>query len=120
MLCPCTQGLKRPRCTCKDFEAVAAENGSIFDEAMHTCTCGVDKTFGKCGNALHIKALDYRAGTFEALKELGRARRDAEWMLELSPRMPDVHFLPTWPIHCQNILTLPGLPPPRQDSSASE
>ncbi|ODA83714.1 hypothetical protein RJ55_02229 [Drechmeria coniospora] len=88
-MCACTRGMRRPRCTCKDFEAVAAENGSIFDEAMHTCRCHVGRTFNKCDNLLHIQALDYRAGTFEAMKELGRARKDAEWMLELAPRRPD-------------------------------
>lgn len=90
-LCACMRGLKRPRCSCKDFESVAANNGSILDEAMHTCVCDVGKTFDKCSNHVHIMALDYRAGTFEAINELGRAQRDAEWMLELAPRMPDVH-----------------------------
>lgn len=90
-LCPCTRGMKRKRCSCKDFESVAAENGSIFNEAMYTCTCDVGKTFNKCDNPLHIKALDYRAATFEAIKEFGRAKKDAEWMLELAPRLPDVH-----------------------------
>ncbi|KAF7542317.1 hypothetical protein G7Z17_g11681 [Cylindrodendrum hubeiense] len=33
------------------------------------------------------RALDYRAATFEALQELGRAQRDAEWILELAPRL---------------------------------
>ncbi|KAI9172471.1 hypothetical protein HJFPF1_01973 [Paramyrothecium foliicola] len=35
------------------------------------------------------RALDYRAATFEALGELERARKDAEWILELAPRLPD-------------------------------
>ena len=57
---------------------------------MYKCICHVGKTFNKCDYELHIKALDYRAATFEALKELERAKRDAEWILELAPRMPDV------------------------------
>lgn len=65
-------------------------SGSIFHEAMYNCTCDVGKTFNKCDNELHIKALDYRAATFEAMQELDRARKDAEWMLELAPRFPDV------------------------------
>ncbi|POR32611.1 Uncharacterized protein TPAR_07195 [Tolypocladium paradoxum] len=88
-LCPCTRGMKRTRCSCKDFESVAAGNGSVFNEAMYTCACDVGKTFNKCDNPLHIKALDYRAATFEAMDELGRAKKDAEWMLELAPRLPD-------------------------------
>lgn len=89
-LCKCNRGMKRDRCSCKDFEKVAEKDGSIFQEAMFTCTCSVGKTFSKCDDSVHIKALDYRAATFESLKELDRARRDAEWILELAPRLPDV------------------------------
>ncbi|ATY66228.1 Tetratricopeptide-like helical [Cordyceps militaris] len=88
-LCKCNRGVKRDRCACKNFEAVADKGGSIFHEAMYTCSCAVGKTFNKCDNPVHIKALDYRAATFESLKELDRARRDAEWILELAPRFPD-------------------------------
>jgi hypothetical protein len=62
---------------------------------MYTCECTVRRTFNKCDNKLHIQALDYRAATFEDIKELERAQKDAEWMLELAPRLPDVrNFLP--------------------------
>ncbi|KAF4977850.1 hypothetical protein FZEAL_5694 [Fusarium zealandicum] len=88
-LCPCTRQRKRERCSCKDFEKVASEGGSIFNEAMYTCRCPVGKTFNKCDNKHHMQALDYRAATWEALGELERARRDAEWILELAPRLPD-------------------------------
>jgi hypothetical protein len=50
----------------------------------------VGKTFNKCDAAKHIRALDYRAATFEAMNELDRARLDAEWLLELAPRLPEV------------------------------
>ncbi|KAJ3472838.1 hypothetical protein NLG97_g10686 [Lecanicillium saksenae] len=88
-LCKCNRGMKRDRCSCKNFEAVAEKDGSIFHEAMYTCSCSVGKTFNKCDNPVHIKALDYRAATFESIKELDRAKRDAEWILELAPRLPD-------------------------------
>lgn len=88
--CVCNRQTKRERCSCKRFEEVAAKGGSIFDEAMYKCTCAVGKTFGKCSSLLHIQALDYRAATWEAMKELDRARKDAEWMIELSPRVLDV------------------------------
>jgi F-box/TPR repeat protein Pof3 len=88
--CPCTKEMKRERCTCKDYEKAAAEGRSIFNEALHNCKCEVGKTFDQCDNKLHIQALDYRAATFEAMGELDRARRDADWMLELAPRLPDV------------------------------
>ena len=83
-------GLKRDRCVCKNFEKVASQNGSIFREAMHNCTCPIGRTFNKCHHSSHIQALDYRAATFEAMGELDRARKDAEWILELAPRLPDV------------------------------
>jgi hypothetical protein len=57
---------------------------------MYTCACTVRKTFSKCDNKLHVQALDYRAATFEEMKELERAQKDAEWILELAPRLPDV------------------------------
>lgn len=82
--------MKRERCSCKKYEDVASKDGSIFNEAMYSCTCSVGKTFNKCDKDDHIQALDYRAATFEALEELERARRDAEWMLELAPRRLDV------------------------------
>ncbi|KAM0429331.1 hypothetical protein ACHAPT_006546 [Fusarium lateritium] len=88
-LCPCTRQTRRERCSCKDYEKVAQEGGSIFNEAMYTCKCPVGKTFNKCDDKHHIQALDYRAATWEALQELDRARRDAEWILELAPRLPD-------------------------------
>ncbi|KPM43089.1 hypothetical protein AK830_g3459 [Neonectria ditissima] len=88
-LCPCTRGIKRERCTCKNFEKVALEGGSIFKEAMYNCKCSVGKTFNKCDNYLHVQALDYRAATFEAIPDLGRAQKDAEWILELAPRLLD-------------------------------
>ncbi|RSL60028.1 hypothetical protein CEP54_006950 [Fusarium duplospermum] len=88
-LCPCTRQTRRERCSCKDYEKVAQEGGSIFNEAMYTCKCPVGKMFNKCDNKHHIQALDYRAATWEALQELDRARRDAEWILELAPRLPD-------------------------------
>ncbi|EFY92920.1 hypothetical protein MAC_01158 [Metarhizium acridum CQMa 102] len=91
--CPCARGVKRERCTCKNFERVAAEEGSIFKEAMYNCKCDVGRTFNKCDNRNHIQALDYRAATFEALGKLDRAKKDAEWILELAPRLPDLTLL---------------------------
>ncbi|CAH0004988.1 unnamed protein product [Clonostachys byssicola] len=86
--CSCTNGTRRARCTCKNFEEVASRNGSIFEEAMK-CTCEIGKSFNQCHNSLHIQALNYRAATFEAMNELVRARKDAEWILELAPSLPD-------------------------------
>ncbi|CAI6086043.1 unnamed protein product [Clonostachys chloroleuca] len=86
--CSCTNGTRRARCTCKNFEEVASRNGSIFEEAIK-CTCEIGKSFNQCCNSLHIQALNYRAATFEAMNELVRARKDAEWILELAPSLPD-------------------------------
>ncbi|CCE33860.1 uncharacterized protein CPUR_07788 [Claviceps purpurea 20.1] len=88
-ICPCARGVKRDRCTCKNYEAVAAQGGSIVREAMYTCHCDVGRTFSKCDNVYHIQALNSRAATYGALGKLDRAVKDAEWMLELAPRLPD-------------------------------
>lgn len=85
---------------------MAQEGGSIFNEAMYTCKCPVGKTFNKCDNKHHIQALDYRAATWEVLQQLDRAQRDAEWILELAPRLPDVRSSPSWPCW---LLTWPGI-----------
>ncbi|CCE29382.1 uncharacterized protein CPUR_03075 [Claviceps purpurea 20.1] len=87
--CPCARGAKRDRCTCKNFDRVVAEGRSIFREAMYTCHCDVGKAFGNCDNAQHIEALKSRSAMYEALGKLDRAKKDAEWMLELAPRLPD-------------------------------
>lgn len=116
-LCPCTRGRKRERCSCKNYEKVALEGGSIFNEAMYTCTCQVGKIFNKCDNSNHIQALDYRAATWEALNQLDRARKDAEWILELAPRLPDVcHFL----LASFNLLIHPGISASGQDCPPPE
>ncbi|CCE30440.1 uncharacterized protein CPUR_04288 [Claviceps purpurea 20.1] len=87
--CPCARGLKRGRCTCKDFEKVASQQNSIYREAMYTCHCDVGRSFSKCDNLHHIEALDLRAATFVAMGLLGHAMKDAEWILELAPQLPD-------------------------------
>ncbi|CCE29409.1 uncharacterized protein CPUR_03102 [Claviceps purpurea 20.1] len=87
--CPCARGVERRRCTCKNFEKVAADGDSIFREAMYTCHCDIGGTFNKCDNVDHIQALDLQATTFEALGKLDHAVKNAEWMLELAPQLPD-------------------------------
>ncbi|KAG6153455.1 hypothetical protein E4U11_006991 [Claviceps purpurea] len=87
--CPCARGVERRRCTCKNFEKVAAEGGSIFKEAMYTCHCDVGGIFGTCDNVDHIQALHVQSTIFEALGKLDHAVKSAEWILELAPRLPD-------------------------------
>ncbi|KAG5957599.1 hypothetical protein E4U58_005767 [Claviceps cyperi] len=87
--CPCARGIKRSRCTCKSFEMVASQQDSIYREAMYTCHCVIGRAFGKCDNRHHIEALDFRAATFVALGQLDNAMKDAEWILELAPQLPD-------------------------------
>ncbi|CCE29326.1 uncharacterized protein CPUR_03019 [Claviceps purpurea 20.1] len=89
--CPCSSGpYPRFQCRCKNFKKAVAQGGSIIGEAMKTCHCGVGKHFiTKCANVHHIKALDGRAATFQALGRFSCATRDAEWILELAPQLPD-------------------------------
>lgn len=89
-MCPCSKGLKRDRCICKNFEKVAAQGGSIFREAINTCHCDVGRTFGKCDNVHHIDALEARAATYVDLHKLDHAMKDAECIVELAPQLPDV------------------------------
>ncbi|CCE33863.1 uncharacterized protein CPUR_07791 [Claviceps purpurea 20.1] len=88
--CPCARGTERHPCTCKCYEEVGISGESIFEEAMldHE-TCGVPWKYSKCDNVHHIQALDLRAAMYEATGKLDLAVRDAEWMLELAPQLPD-------------------------------
>lgn len=88
--CPCSRGMVRERCSCKDFEAVLARRGSLFHEAMYNCHCFVGKFYSKCDYFPHIEAIDLRTSTFIALGEFDRAKKDAEWMIELAPQMIEV------------------------------
>ncbi|CCE29505.1 uncharacterized protein CPUR_03198 [Claviceps purpurea 20.1] len=86
--CPCTKGVEwRPRCICKDYGGLTAK--SIFKEVMRTCECGVGEKFGNCYNMQHIKALHVRSSMYEAMGRPDFAEEDAEWILELAPRLPD-------------------------------
>ncbi|KAG6152098.1 hypothetical protein E4U11_007636, partial [Claviceps purpurea] len=87
--CPCSSRSKLDKCTCRDFEKIASQGGSIFKEAVEICPCNVGILFKKCDNSHHIQALDSRAATYEALSKLDQAIKDAEWILELAPRLPD-------------------------------
>ncbi|KAK2000194.1 F-box domain-containing protein [Colletotrichum falcatum] len=84
------QRRRRERCTCRDFGQAAAryrrERGSVYAEATKECKCGAEKTWGRCHRESHVQALDYRAACFEKMGHLDKARRDAEWLLEIAPR----------------------------------
>ncbi|KAG5961831.1 hypothetical protein E4U58_004100 [Claviceps cyperi] len=88
--CLCARGLARSECRCKHFEEVAASGGSIFEEAMRDHDeCNILWKSCKCDNAHHIQALDLRSVMYETMGKLRLAFEDAEWMLELAPRLPD-------------------------------
>ena len=87
--CPCYKAGNRERCTCKNYEGVVSENKSFLDEVMKACQCAA-KPQEKCSNELHIHALDSRAAVFEKMDQIDRAKKDAEWILELAPRLPQV------------------------------
>jgi hypothetical protein len=86
---------------------------------MYNCKCPVGKKYNKCDNAYHIQALDYRAAAFEALQELDRAKKDAEWILELAPRLPEVCFCAKFLVVFR-MLTLTGLSSFRKDRQTSK
>ncbi|TDZ55075.1 hypothetical protein CTRI78_v005729 [Colletotrichum trifolii] len=84
------QRRRRERCTCRDFGQAAArhrqERGAVWAEATKECKCGAEKTWGRCHRDAHVQALDYRAACFEKMDNLDKARKDAEWLLEIAPR----------------------------------
>jgi hypothetical protein len=86
---------------------------------MYNCKCPVGKKYNKCDNTYHIQALDYRAAAFEALQELDRAKKDAEWILELAPRLPEVVDISKSQVIFK-MLTLTGLSSVREDCQTSE
>ncbi|PHH52507.1 hypothetical protein CFIMG_003098RA [Ceratocystis fimbriata CBS 114723] len=86
-LCPCSRGLIRPPCKCKDFRRAAAKTPpDIFNEAMHNCKCIVSKRFQKCDDAIHISSLNYLAALSLVGNDFCRAASEASWLLEISPR----------------------------------
>ncbi|CCE29641.1 uncharacterized protein CPUR_03488 [Claviceps purpurea 20.1] len=87
--CPCSSGTKLDKCTCRNFEKIASQGGSIFKEAVEICPCNVGILLKRCDDPHHIQALDFRAASYEALGKLNQAIKDAEWILELAPRLPD-------------------------------
>ncbi|KAF9882326.1 f-box domain-containing protein [Colletotrichum karsti] len=84
------QRRRRERCTCRDFGRAVArhsrQRGAVYAEATKECKCGAEKTWGKCHREAHVQALDYRAACFEKMGNLEKARKDAEWLLEIAPR----------------------------------
>ncbi|KAL1894969.1 hypothetical protein Cpir12675_003463 [Ceratocystis pirilliformis] len=86
-LCPCSRGLIRPPCKCKDFRRAAGKTPpEIFNEAMHNCKCIVSKRFQKCDDAIHISSLNYLAALSLVGDDFRRAASEASWLLEISPR----------------------------------
>ncbi|KAJ0271316.1 hypothetical protein CBS470a_013175 [Colletotrichum nupharicola] len=81
---------QRFRVALEHFTLAAAlarrERGAVYAEATKECKCGAEKTWGKCHREGHVQALDYRAACFEKMGNLEKARKDAEWLLEIAPR----------------------------------
>lgn len=75
------------------LEEADTQGLSVSIEAADTCHCNDGKTFDECNNVYHIEALDSRAATYEALNKLDHAMADAERILEMAPRRPDVSHL---------------------------
>ncbi|CCE29418.1 uncharacterized protein CPUR_03111 [Claviceps purpurea 20.1] len=88
--CPCARGIAQRTCGCKSFEEMAAYGEPIFEEAMADhYECKLLWKSCKCDNVHHIQALDLRSAMYETMGQLRLAVEDAEWMLELAPRLPD-------------------------------
>ncbi|PTB39070.1 uncharacterized protein TrAFT101_007096 [Trichoderma asperellum] len=83
----------------------------VFTEAISLCPCALEKRKRKreaqelhdtkgadqavqdatveCYNPLHLQALSYRAGTFEKIPDIRRAKADAQRMVRIAPLSPE-------------------------------
>ncbi|CCE31408.1 uncharacterized protein CPUR_05261 [Claviceps purpurea 20.1] len=89
--CRCSYSI-RQTCGCKNSNKVVVQGGSIIVRgAMELCHCGLSRQFGngKCDNVHHLEALDGRAATFEAMGKFDLAKKQAEWIMEMAPQLPD-------------------------------
>lgn len=82
-LCPCALE-KRKRKRKREAEEPQDTDGA--DQA-------VLDLFVECYNPLHLQALSYRAGTFEKIPDVRRAKADAQRMMRIAPCSPEVRIL---------------------------
>lgn len=79
-LCPCAlEKRKRKR------EAQELHDTKGADQAVQDATV-------ECYNPLHLQALSYRAGTFEKIPDIRRAKADAQRMVRIAPLSPEVRI----------------------------
>lgn len=98
------------------------EDKSFLDEVEKACQCSAQGQ-DKCDNEMHIHALDSRAAVFEKMDHIDRAKKDASWILELAPGLPQVSLA-----LAAHVTTLPfpntddgqGLPSTRKHHETSE
>jgi hypothetical protein len=86
-------GLRRVRCQCKAYERIAHEKGSyaIFVAASHRCRCPEPGSgLGACGHDPHYKATNYMSAVHLQMGDLLSANGDAEHLLSMQPKNPDV------------------------------
>lgn len=92
-LCPCAlEKRKRKR------EAQELHDTEGADQAALDVTV-------ECYNSLHLQALSYRAGTFEKIPDIRRAKADAQRMVRIAPCSPEVRIsqleqMFTFPLFC--------------------
>lgn len=77
-LCPC--GLEKRK---RKREAEELHDTDGADQAVLDVTV-------ECCNPLHLQALSYRAGTFEKIPDIRRAKADAQRMVRIAPYSPEV------------------------------
>ncbi|KAL7922569.1 hypothetical protein ACQKWADRAFT_291792 [Trichoderma austrokoningii] len=76
-LCPCTLEKKK-----RKREAEELHDADGADQAALDVTV-------ECYNPLHLQALSYRAGTFERIPDIRRAKADAQRIMRIAPCSPE-------------------------------
>lgn len=79
-LCPCALEKRKRKREAQELPDTEGANQAVLDVTV------------ECYNPLHLQALSYRAGTFEKIPDIRRAKADAQRMVRIAPNSPEVRI----------------------------
>lgn len=79
-LCPCALEKRKRKREAQELHDAEGANQAALDVTV------------ECYNPLHLQALSYRAGTFEKIPDIRRAKADAQRMVRIAPYSPEVRI----------------------------
>lgn len=79
-LCPCALEKRKRKREAQELHDTEGSNQTALDVTV------------ECYNPLHLQALSYRAGTFEKIPDIRRAKADAQRMVRIAPYSPEVRI----------------------------